>query len=84
MERKINVRNAAVVNNVKSRTADAGLNRGALVSFISAVLAALSLAVVSTPAAVAAYTVMAIVSAFVFEGFVDAEIRNRIKDEKNK
>lgn len=83
MERKINVRNAAVVNNsVKSRKADAGLNRGALVAFISAVLAALSMAVVTAPAAVAAYTVMAIVSAFVFEGFVDAEIREKIRSEK--
>ena len=82
MERRINVRNAAVVNKAEKKAAYAGLNIGALVSFISTVLAAFAGAVVSEPAAAAAYLVMAVVSAFAFEGFVDGEISTKIKEEK--
>ncbi|MGI6203848.1 MAG: hypothetical protein ACOYJH_00990 [Anaerovoracaceae bacterium] len=82
MERKINLRNAVVTNNAKKKAADTGLNTGALVAFISTLLASLGLAIVPEAAAVTAYGIMAIVSAFIFEGFVDAEIRKKIRNEK--
>ncbi|MGI6203659.1 MAG: hypothetical protein ACOYJH_00030 [Anaerovoracaceae bacterium] len=84
MERRVEVRNgitrqAEAENRITEKER---LNGGALVSFISALLAALGAAVVTAPAAVGAYLVLAIVSAFSFEGFVDAGIRKAIKHEK--
>ncbi|MGI6203881.1 MAG: hypothetical protein ACOYJH_01155 [Anaerovoracaceae bacterium] len=83
MEARVSRRNyfenqAAVENKVSEK---GRLNIGAFVSFVSVLLASISLAVVGTPAAVGAYLVLAIVSAFSFEFFVDREIRNAEKKE---
>ena len=82
MERRVNARRnffesqAAVENSVSEK---ARLNIGAFVSFISTLLAALSLAVVNSPATEAAYLVMAVVSAVAFEFFVDREIKKAVR-----
>ncbi|MEE3362011.1 MAG: hypothetical protein VZQ84_00465 [Anaerovoracaceae bacterium] len=85
MERRVDVRNGFTVQQAEAEnkiTAKQRLNSGAFISFLGALLAALGASVVAAPAAVSAYIVMAIVCAFSFEGFVDAEIRNAVKHEK--
>lgn len=86
MEARVSRRNyfenqAVVENRVSEKSR---LNIGAFVSFVSVLLASVSLAVVTAPAAVGAYLVLAVVSAFSFEFFVDREIRNAERKELNK